>query len=487
MSNDLGDAIRTLVNERGISEDLVLETIRGLLLAAYKRKFGTSDNAVVEFNEAHDNVQLFAKKVIVEDDEDSGEFDEISLSEARELHEDCEIGDELLIPIDPKTFDRISVQSAKQKAKQDLREIQKDTLYSEYKTKEGEMIIGYYQREQPNGDLYIDLGKVEGTLPKRYQSPREIYRKNDKIKCFVYQVEKPEHGQLRVILSRTHTDFVRKLFELEIPEIYDHSIEIHKIVREPGYRTKVAVYSHRADLDPVGACVGLKGIRVQTIMREMEGERIDVLRYDPNPIEYIKNCLSPAEVKRVVILDEAKRTAVAVVDDSQLSLAIGKQGINVRLANKLADWIIDVKTLDQYREMDLDIETKERVDALFTDSPVEEPEYYEEEGEMMLSDIEELGKELVDKLQFHDIYTVEEFVNLADEDIAGLEDITEDEVRRIHSVLGEYVDIVEEEDESEVEHQFLCPECGHALTPDMTSCPSCGVGLSFEEVEVDEE
>jgi N utilization substance protein A len=487
MSNDLGDAIRTLVNERGISEDLVLETIRGLLLAAYKRKFGSSDNAVVEFNETRDNVQLFARKVIVEDDEFGGEFDEIALSDARELHDDCDVGDEVLIPIDPKTFDRISVQSAKQKAKQDLREIQKDTLYSEFKTKEGEMIIGYYQREQ-NGDIFIDLGKVEGILPKRFQSPREIYRKNDKIKCFVHQVEKPERGQLRVILSRTHSEFVKKLFELEIPEIYDHSIEIHKIVREPGYRTKVAVYSHRADLDPVGACVGLKGIRVQTIMREMEGERIDVLRYDPNPIEYIKNCLSPAEVKRVVILDEGKRTAVAVVDDSQLSLAIGKQGINVRLANKLADWIIDVKTLDQYREMDLDVETKERVDALFSDVDMPQEEYYgEEEGELMLGDIAELGKELVEKLQFHDIYTVEEFVNLTEEEIASLGDISEEEVRKIHGVLGEYVDIVEEEDETEVEHQFLCPECGHALTPDMTSCPNCGVGLSFEEVEVDEE
>ncbi len=487
MSNDLGEAIRTLVNERGISEDLVLETIKGLLLAAYKRKFGTSDNAVVEFNEEHDNVQLFARKMIVEDDEFDGEFDEISLTDARELHEDCDIGDEVLIPIDPKTFDRISVQSAKQKAKQDLREIQKDTLYSEFKTKEGEMIIGYYQREN-NGDMFIDLGKIEGVLPKKYQSPREIYRKNDKIKCYVYQVEKPEHGQLRVVLSRTHAEFVKKLFELEIPEIYDHSIEIHKIVREPGYRTKVAVFSHRTDLDPVGACVGLKGIRVQTIMREMEGERIDVLRYDPNPMEYIKNCLSPAEIKRVVILDENKRTAVAVVEDSQLSLAIGKQGINVRLANKLADWIIDVKTLDQYREMDLDVETKERVDALFSDMPAGEPEFFEEEeGEMMLGDIQELAKELVEKLQFHDIYTVEEFVNLTEEDIGSLGDITEDEVRQIHSVLGEYVDIVEEEDDSEIEQQFLCPECGHTLTPDMTSCPNCGVGLSFEEVEVDEE
>jgi N utilization substance protein A len=223
-------------------------------------------------------------------------------------------------------------------------------------------------------------------------------------------------------------------------------------------------------------------------MREMEGERIDVLRYDPNPIEYIKNCLSPAEVKKVVVLDEGKRMAIAVVDDSQLSLAIGKQGINVRLANKLADWIIDVKTVDQYREMDLDVETKERVDALFSDIPEIAGEYFEEEeGELMLSDIAELDKSLIDKLQFHDIYTVEEFVNLTDEEIDTLEDISEEDVQKINSVLSEYVDIVEEEDESEVEQQFLCPECGHPLTTDMASCPNCGVGLSFEEVEIDEE
>jgi N utilization substance protein A len=484
MSNELGEAIRTLVNERGISEDLVLETIKGFLLAAYKRKFGSSDNAVIQFNETNDDVQLFARKMIVEDDEYDGDITEIPYEEACELHEDCEIGDEVLIPIDPKTFDRISVQSAKQKAKQDLRDIQKDTLYSEFKTKEGEMIIGYYQREQ-NGDMFIDLGKIEGILPKRYQSPREIYRKNDKIKCYVYTVEKPEHGQLRVTLSRTHSEFVRKLFELEIPEIYDHSIEIHKIVREPGYRTKVAVYSHRTDLDPVGACVGLKGIRVQTIMREMEGERIDVLRYDANPVEYIKNCLSPAEIKRVVIVDEVKRIAVAVVDEAQLSLAIGKQGINVRLANKLADWVIDVKTIDQFREMDLSSDTKERVDALFTPE-TEEEEVFEDE-EMMLSDINELEDALVQKLNFHDIYTVEEFVNLSEEELATLEDISKEEIDRILGVLGEYVDIVEEENEDEVEHQFVCPECGNSVSPEMTACPYCHVGLSFEEVEIDEE
>ncbi|MHC1693353.1 MAG: transcription termination factor NusA [Sphaerochaetaceae bacterium] len=484
MSIELGEAIRSLVNEKGISEDLVLETIKGFLLAAYKRKFGSCDNAVIQFNENNDDVQLFAKKIIVVDDEIEDDVNEISLEEARQLHSESEIGDEILIPIDPKTFDRISVQSAKQKAKQDLRDIQKDTLYSEYKTKEGEMIIGYYQREQ-NGEIIVDLGKVEGTLPKQYQSPREIYRKNDKIKCYVYSVEKPEHGMLKVTLSRTHAEFVKKLFELEIPEIYDHSIEIFKIVREPGYRSKIAVYSHRDDIDPVGACVGLKGIRIQTIMREMEGEKIDVLRYDVNPVEFIKNALSPAEVKRVIILDEAKKTAMAVVEESQLSLAIGKQGLNVRLANKLVDWLIDVKTVEQYRELDMDTETKGRVDALFAQEPVAED--VDEEGEMLLSDISELSKELVDKLNFHDIYTVEEFVNMTDEELNGLNDITADEVAQIHGVLGEYVDIVEEEDESGNEHEFLCPECGNPVSPEMTVCPNCHVGLSFEEVELDEE
>lgn len=484
MSNELGEAIRSLVNERGISEDLVLDTIKGFLLAAYKRKFGTADNAVVQFNEANDDVQLFAKKMIVEDDDFDGAIDEISYSEALELHEECEVGDELLIPIDPKTFDRISVQSAKQKARQDLKDIQKDTLYSEFRTKENEMIIGYYQREQ-NGDIYIDLGKVEGILPKRFQSPREAYRKNDKIKCFVYQVIKPEKGQLQVILSRTHPEFVKKLFELEIPEIYDHSIEIYKIVREPGFRTKVAVYSRRDDLDPVGACVGLKGIRIQTIMREMEGERIDVLRYDPNPIEFIRNALAPAEVKRVVVLDENKRTAVAVVEESQLSLAIGKQGLNVRLANKLVDWVIDVKTVDQFKDMDLGSMTKERVESLFTPEPTIEQEF--EEDEMLLGQIPELSQELVAKFNFHDVYTVEEFVNLSKEELDLFSDITADEISSVHDILSEYVDIVEEEPDGEAETEFQCPECGHPISPDMTVCPNCHVGLSFEEVEIDEE
>ena len=285
-------------------------------------------------------------------------------------------------------------------------------------------------------------------------------------------------------MSRTHPEFVKKLFELEIPEIYDHSIEIYKIVREPGFRTKVAVYSRRDDLDPVGACV-LKGIRIQTIMREMEGERIDVLRYDPNPIEFIRNALAPAEVKRVVVLDENKRTAVAVVEESQLSLAIGKQGLNVRLANKLVDWVIDVKTVDQFKDMDLGSMTKERVESLFTPEPTIEQEF--EEDEMLLGQIPELSQELVAKFNFHDVYTVEEFVNLSKEELDLFSDITADEISSVHDILSEYVDIVEEEPDGEAETEFQCPECGHPISPDMTVCPNCHVGLSFEEVEIDEE
>ncbi len=476
MATGLKDAIRSLVNDRGISEELIQRTIEDFLLAAYKRKFGTVENAVVMFSEDGEDVSLFAKKIIVEEVED--DVLEISLEDSLNFDDDCEIGDELLIDIDPKSFDRIAVQTAKQKAKQTLRDIQKDTLYSEFKGKEGEMIIGYYQREK-TGDIFIDLGKTEGILPKRYQSPREIYRLNDRIKCLVYSVEKAASG-LKILLSRTHTDFVAKLFEIEVPEIYDKTISIQKMVREPGYRTKLAVYTNRDDIDPVGACVGLKGVRIQTIVRELEGEKIDVLRYEPNPIEYIKNALSPADVKSVYILDEAKRNALAVVDESQLSLAIGKQGLNVRLANRLVDWNIDVKTEEQFSEMDIALESKRELEALFTDDS--------EDGEITnIAELPGLEDRLISFLDQNNIVLIEDYINMSEEELLSIPGITEEDLESINSILNEYVDIVEEEaqDEEYVE-TFECPECGHEITSDMETCPNCGVGLSFEVEEVTE-
>jgi N utilization substance protein A len=512
------EAIQQLIQDRGMSEDLILRTIENTLLAAYKRKFGNAENAVIRFGEDNREVSIYAQKKIVD-----GVYDpvcEIDLEEARELNPDAEAGDELLIEVNPREFDRISVQSAKQTAHQSIREIQKDSLYSEYRDKVGEIIIGYYQRER-NGTIYVDLGKVEGIFPKKYQSPREAYHVNDRIKALITEVNKTPSG-LQVVLSRTHTDFVQAVFELEVPEIYDKTVEIHKIVREPGYRTKLAVYSNRDDVDPVGACVGLKGVRIQAVIRELEGEKIDILKYDPDPRRFIKNALSPAEVRDVIILDEGKHQALAVVGESQLSLAIGKQGLNVRLANRLVDWNIDVKTDAQFAEMDIASESRRAVSELFGETA----EYGEEISR--ISELPNVDGAVAEALLSNGIEFIEDFLALSEEEQNALQGVASEQLDVLRKLIEEYVEIVEEGEalqasespetnagiasesgavgigdtgdsgagddaassltEENVDagnadvdaEEYECPECGAQITVTMTNCPNCGIGLSFE-------
>jgi N utilization substance protein A len=488
----MSQAIRQLNQDRGIPEELILRTIEDTLIAAYKHRFGNAENAVVKFDEENLEVSIFAQKKIVEHDGVYDPVTEIDLSEARELNPEAEIGDEILVEIDPKQFDRIAVQSAKQKAHQSIREIQKDSLYSEFKDKEGEIIIGYYQRER-NGTIYVDLGKMEGVLPKKFQSPRETYHVNDRIKALIAEVKKDNSG-LQIVLSRTHTDFVRAIFELEVPEIYDKTVEIHKIVREPGFRTKLAVYSNREDVDPVGACVGLKGVRIQAVIKELEGEKIDILKYDPDPRRFIKNALSPAEVRDVIILDEGKHQALAVVNDSMLSLAIGKQGLNVRLANRLVDWNIDVKTESQFSEMDIAAESRRAVSQLFGDT-----ESYEDEISR-IGELPGVDAKVSQTLLDNGIDFIEDFLALSQEELEA-KGLTSSELEQLRKLIDEHVEIVEEdeeetpeaeqgvkaqEDESEESaeaEEYECPECGAKITVDMTTCPSCGIGLSFEYEE----
>ncbi len=489
MSAEMAEAIRQLVQEKGIDEDLVFRMIEDTLKAAYKRKFGANDNAVVTFNDERTDVSIYSRKTIVD-----GVYNpviEIELEEALELDPECELGDELLIEVDPREFDRISVQSAKQTAHQSIRDIQKDSQYSEYKDKVGEIIIGYYQRER-NGNIYVDLGKVEGILPKKFQSPRELYRQNDRIKALITEVKKTPSG-LQIVLSRTDPDFVRRIMELEVPEIYDKTVEIHKIVREPGYRTKVAVFSHREDVDPVGACVGLKGVRIQAVIRELEGEKIDILKYDENPRMFIRNALSPAEVNDVVIVDESKRSALAVVAEQQFSLAIGKQGLNVRLANRLSDWSIDVKTDEQFAELDLSADFRKAANDLFSD------EVYDDEI-MNVADLPGISQELVDVLSQNSITRMEELLALDDSSLASLEGMNESLLASLSSLMSEGVEVIADqgpqvpqsaeaiepseavsaEGTTEESEQYECPECGSPITIDMTTCPNCGIGLSFE-------
>jgi N utilization substance protein A len=365
----------------------------------------------------------------------------------------------------------------------------------------GEIIIGYYQRER-NGTIYVDLGKIEGILPRKFQSPRETYHVNDRIKALITEVNKTASG-FQVVLSRTHTDFVRAIFELEVPEVYDKTVEIHKIVREAGYRTKLAVYSNRDDVDPVGACVGLKGVRIQAVIRELEGEKIDILKYDPDPRRFIKNALSPAEVRDVIVLDEGKHQALAVVNDSQLSLAIGKQGLNVRLANRLVDWNIDVKTDAQFAEMDIAAESRRAVSELFGDAE----EYGEEFSR--ISELPGVNQDVVAALNAGEVEFIEDFLALSPEQLKEFEGVTPEQFDALRKLIEENVEIIEEEEvpleeegeveegaEAEVEtegeeeveaeeipEEYECPECGAKITVDMTLCPNCGIGLSFEYEE----
>lgn len=508
MSESFAEAIKNIQSERNIPEELVFSAIEEFLMAAYKKTYGTSDNAVVRFSESGDEVAIYARKVIVDDDDLYNPVEEIELSDALKFNQECEVGDELLIEIDPKDFDRSAVQSAKQKIRHNLREIQKDTLYSEFKDKVGEMIIGYYQRER-NGTIFVDLGKTEGILPKRFQSPREEYHHEDRIKAMIAEVKKTPGG-LEIILSRSHGEFVKRIFELEVPEIYDGTVEIFKVVREPGYRTKAAVYSTREDVDPVGACVGLKGVRIQAIVRELEGEKIDILKYDSDPAVFMRNALSPAEVRDVIILDGTKRQALAIVPEQQLSLAIGKQGFNVRLANRLVDWNIDVKTEKQFQEMEISQGLNQTASSLF--SGIQEGKSGEEITR--INELPDISERLVSLLKENGIELIEELIGLSQDDLANLLGLTTDDVEHISKIIENSVEIIEsfdDESDNETDNEmddksnneldssyeqaeddginkpeiYECPECKEPITINMTACPNCGVGLSFEIEEAE--
>jgi N utilization substance protein A len=497
------------MQENNMSEEHIRRTIEETLLVAYRRRYKIPEktkefvngkevsvpspvNAIVRFSDDK-KVSIFAKKKIVDAEEDgiSSPILEIDLEEAWKLNPEAEIGDEILIPVNPKEFNRSAVKSAKQTAQHSLRNIRNTSLYDEYKSKIGEILIGYYQRERggskdKTGDIYVDLGKVEGILPKRNQSPRESFHVNDRIKAMVYDVRKTA-SDVEVVLSRTHPDFVRAILTIEVPEVYDKTVVVHRIVRQPGYRTKIAVYSNKEDVDPVGACVGLKGVRTQAIIKELEGEKIDILKYDADPRVFIKNALSPAEVKDVIIVDESKRQALAVVDDSQLSLAIGKQGNNVKLANKLVDWSIDVKTVSQFAEMDVGAAAREAAREFLGD-----PDSYSR-----VSELPNVDAEIAEILKANNADFIEDFIRFTSEQLVEM-NISVEQQESLRRLIEEYVDIVEEEiaetsedfdggaeenaadAEPEEEDEFVCPECGAKITLDMTNCPKCGVGLSFE-------
>lgn len=486
----MAELIRALIEEKGYSVESVKQTLENALKAAYKRTYGTSDNAIVKFADDMSDVSIYSRKIVVD-----GVYDpvtEIELEDAKKLSDDVEIGDEIDIREDPKSFDRSAVSTGKQTAHQGLNETIRDSLYNQYKDKIGEMINGYYQRER-NGNIFVDLGnagRLEGILPVKYQSPRETYEQGDKIRAIISELKKTNSG-LQVVLSRSDPRLVEIAMEMEVPEIGEGTVKIEKCVREAGYRTKMAVSTIREEIDPVGACVGKNGLRIQNVIRELLGEKIDVLRYDPDPSVFIMNALSPAKVSRVVILDAEKKQALAIVDDEQFSLAIGKQGQNVRLANRLCDWSIDVKTVEQCEGLDLSSKaTSVAARSLFNDDVEEE---VETEDISTIAELPGVKENVASALKNAGIEDIVQFIDSYEN--LEVEGLSEDDLKEVYDLIKENVEIVEEEADEESseaqeeiqeeaeEEKYVCPECGAEITLDMTHCPKCGVEFEFAEDE----
>ncbi|MBQ6457127.1 MAG: transcription termination/antitermination protein NusA [Mogibacterium sp.] len=366
MNKEFLDAFADLKKEKNLSDEEIIGAIRDSIENAYKKNYGASNVRVEVDMETGDVTVLMGLEVVEEVEDD---LTQISLEEAKEIYEEYEIGDVVEYEIDPKDFNRIAAQGAKQVFVQKNREAERINSYNEFIGKKGQIVTGRVERIN-NGTMLVSLGRTEGRVPNSEQVKTESFRVGDRIKVYVMDVKKDNKGP-QVLLSRSHPGLVRGLFELEIPEIADGTVEIKGIAREAGSRTKIAVYSKDENVDPVGACVGNRGARVQNITDELFGEKIDIIVWDEDPAVFISNVLRPAIVEGVYI-NEDEKSATAVVPEQQLSLAIGREGQNVRLAARVSNWKIDIKSNEQLKEMGFAFDEYEDADQTAEDQTIEE-------------------------------------------------------------------------------------------------------------------
>ncbi|MEJ5329489.1 MAG: transcription termination factor NusA [Desulfobaccales bacterium] len=343
MNLELRRLIDQVSRDKGIDKELLISAIKDAVRSAARKKYGPKLDIEVDYKDDTGEIEVFQYKEVVEEVTDP--LTQVSLEEGRQIDPECEAGDQLGFKMDASQFGRIAAQSAKQVIMQRMKDAERDLVYEEYKDRKGEIISGIVQRLDQDG-IIVNLGRTEAVLPPSEQVPKEIYHKGERIRAYILEVKRQSKGP-QIILSRTHPNFLVALFEAEVPEIADGTVQILACAREPGSRSKIAVASRDSDVDPVGACVGLKGSRVQNIVQELRGEKIDIIPWSPDVARFATNALQPAEVSRI-ILNQATQTMEVIVPDDQLSLAIGKRGQNVRLASKLVGWKIDVKTESKY-------------------------------------------------------------------------------------------------------------------------------------------
>jgi N utilization substance protein A len=343
MVSDLKRVIDQVSREKGLDREVLVKTLEEAVKAAARKKLGPTYDLEVNFNDEIGEIEVFEFKEVVEKVEN--EHLQVSMEEAKSIDPDSELGDSLGIKMDTDEFGRIAAQSAKQVIMQRLREAERNVVYDDYKDRRGEIVHGIVQRFD-KGNLVVNLGRAEAELPLKEQIPKESYKQGDRIRAYIHDVKQFSRGP-QIVLSRTHPNFLSALFENEVPEIAEGIVSIVQVAREPGSRAKIAVNSRDSDVDPVGACVGMKGTRVQAVVQELRGEKIDIIPWDSDPAKFICNALAPAEIVRVVV-DEERKSMEVVVPDDQLSLAIGKKGQNVRLASKLSGWHLDVTSESNY-------------------------------------------------------------------------------------------------------------------------------------------
>ena len=373
MSSELLDALTILEREKGISRDILIDAIEAALISAYRRNFNQAQNVRIDLNLGTGSMRVFARKEVVDQ-----VFDprlEISLEDAQRINPNYQVEDVVEMEVTPKDFGRIAAQTAKQVVTQRVREAERGIIYSEFIDREEDIMTGIVQRLDSKF-IYVSLGKIEALLPVNEQMPNERYKPHDRIKVFITKVEKTTKGP-QIFVSRTHPGLLKRLFEIEVPEIYDGTVEIKSVAREAGDRSKISVHSDNAEVDPVGSCVGPKGTRVQAVVNELKGEKIDIVKWSDDPVVFVANSLSPSKVLDVMV-NEADKATTVVVPDYQLSLAIGKRGQNARLAAKLTGWKIDIKSETDARE--LGIYPREETIRLF-DEQVENDFDFEEELE----------------------------------------------------------------------------------------------------------
>ncbi len=349
MNINLNHIIDQVVKDKGIDRAVLVEALEAAVLSAANKKYRNTRDLEAHFNDEVGEVEVFEFVTVVEEVENS--YQEIDLSEASEIDPDVEVGDSLGMKMDASSFSRIAAQTAKQVIIQKVREAEREGVYNEFKDRVGELVNGIVRRYE-RGDLIIDLGRTEALLPHREQVPRENYRQGDRVRAYISDVRMATKGP-QIVLSRTHPGLLIELFRLEVPEVSEGIVEIHTVAREPGSRAKIAVFSNDPDVDPIGACVGMRGARVQNVVSELRGEKIDIINWTPDIARFACSALAPAEVTKVYVDNEEEALEVIVPDD-QLSLAIGKKGQNVRLAAKLTGWKIDIISETRNAEVELE-------------------------------------------------------------------------------------------------------------------------------------